>query len=95
MFLSFIIPIYNAERYLSECLNSLLAQDLVADEYEIVCVNDGSKDGSLSVLRDFADRYPNIRIIDKENGGVWKLLPVTLSGLSMPMISSRRISSPN
>ena len=70
MFLSFIIPIYNAERYLSECLNSLLAQDLVADEYEIVCVNDGSKDGSLSVLRDFADRYPNIRIIDKENGGV-------------------------
>ena len=70
MFLSFIIPIYNAERYIPECLNSLLAQDLVADEYEIVCVNDGSKDGSLSVLRDFADRYPNIRIIDKENGGV-------------------------
>ena len=70
MFLSFIIPIYNAERYLPECLNSLLAQNLAAEEYEIVCVNDGSKDGSLSVLRDFAGRYPNIRIIDKENGGV-------------------------
>ena len=70
MFLSFIIPIYNAERYLPECLNSLLAQDLAAEEYEIVCVNDGSKDGSLSVLRDFAGRFPNIRIIDKENGGV-------------------------
>ena len=70
MFLSLIIPIYNAEKYLPECLDSLLAQDLPAEEFEIVCVNDGSKDDSLSVLQNYAASYPNIRIINKENGGV-------------------------
>lgn len=70
MFLSFIIPVYNAEKYIGECLNSLLAQDLPAEEFEIICVNDGSRDNSLSVLKDYADRYHNIRIISKENGGV-------------------------
>lgn len=70
MFLTLIIPVYNAEKYLPECLDSLLAQDLPAEDFEIICVNDGSKDGSLSVLQTYADKYPNIRIIDKENGGV-------------------------
>lgn len=70
MFLSFIIPVYNAEKYIAECLNSLLAQDLPSEEYEIICVNDGSNDNSLSILQDFADSYRNIRIINKENGGV-------------------------
>lgn len=70
MFLSLIVPVYNAEKYLSECLDSLLRQDLPRDAYEILCVNDGSKDGSLAVLRDYQARYPNVRVIDKENGGV-------------------------
>lgn len=70
MFLSFIVPVYNAEVYLSECLDSLLRQDIPQEDYEIICVNDGSKDGSLAVLQDYQSRFPNIRIIDKENGGV-------------------------
>lgn len=70
MFLSFIVPVYNAERYLSDCLDSLLNQDISHEEYEIICVNDGSKDDSLSVLKDYQSRFPNIKIIDKENGGV-------------------------
>ena len=70
MFLSMIIPVYNAETYLPECLDSLLKQDLPAEDFEILCVNDGSKDGSLAVLQTYAGNYPNIRIIDKENGGV-------------------------
>ena len=70
MFLSFIVPVYNAETYLPECLDSLLRQDIPQGDYEIICVNDGSKDGSLSVLQDYQSRFPNIRIIDKENGGV-------------------------
>ena len=70
MFLSFIIPVYNAETYIAECLDSLLCQDLPAQDYEIVCVNDGSKDGSLSILKDYAGRHSNIAVIDKENGGV-------------------------
>ena len=70
MFLSIIVPVYNAEHYLPECLDSLLNQDIPHAEYEIICVNDGSKDGSLLVLQSYQQRFSNIRIIDKENGGV-------------------------
>ena len=70
MFLSFIVPVYNAERYIGECLESLLNQDIPMEDFEIICVNDGSKDGSLTVLKHFAEVNPNVRIIDKENGGV-------------------------
>ena len=70
MFLSLIIPVYNAENYVAETLDSLLNQDLSSEEYEIICVNDGSKDGSLAVLQDYQTRFSNIRVIDKENGGV-------------------------
>ena len=70
MFLSVIIPVYNAEKYVAESLDSLLKQDLPFEEYEIICVNDGSKDGSLAVLQSYAEKYPHIRILDKENGGV-------------------------
>ena len=70
MFLSFIVPVYNAESYIGECLQSLLEQDLPKENYEIICINDGSRDGSLSVLQQFAREYPNIVVIDKENGGV-------------------------
>lgn len=70
MFLSFIVPVYNAEKFLGECLDSLLKQDIEKDDYEIVCVNDGSRDGSLALLREYAAGNPNIVVIDKENGGV-------------------------
>ena len=68
MFLSFVVPVYNAAQYLPECLNSLLAQDI--SDYEIICVNDGSKDTSPEILRQYAAQHGNIRVIDKENGGV-------------------------
>ena len=48
---SFIIPVYNAEKYLSECLDSVLCQDISKDLYEIICVNDGSTDNSLEILK--------------------------------------------
>lgn len=70
MFLSLIVPVYNAERYIAQCLDSLLNQDLSARDYEIICVNDGSKDNSLSVLEHYAGVHSNIRIVNKENGGV-------------------------
>ena len=69
-FLSIIVPVYNAEGYLPECLDSLLNQDIPKDAYEIICVNDGSQDQSLAVLRSYQARFPNIRVLDKENGGV-------------------------
>lgn len=72
MFLSFIVPVYNTEEYLDECLQSMLQQDLPWDEYEIICINDGSTDGSLGILRRYEREYPNVVVIDQENGGVCK-----------------------
>ncbi len=70
MLISFIVPVYNTELYLEECLDSLLNQDISHDEYEIICVNDGSTDGSAEILHKYASEYDNLVVIDKENGGV-------------------------
>ena len=61
--LSIIIPVYNVERYLAECLDSCLEQDIPHDDYEIICVNDGSTDGSAEILERYAREHSNIRII--------------------------------
>ena len=55
MFLSFVVPVYNAAQYLPECLDSLLAQDI--SDYEIICVNDGSRDASPEILRQYAAEH--------------------------------------
>lgn len=68
MFLSFVIPIYNDEKYLAECLDSCLDQELSKDDYEIICVDDGSEDRTPEILKDYAARYPNIRLIFKLHG---------------------------
>lgn len=68
MFLSFLVPVYNAEAYLEECILSLLRQDV--EDYEILCVNDGSRDGSREILRSLEAKHPQLRVLDKENGGV-------------------------
>lgn len=70
MFLSIIIPVYNLEKYIGRCLDSCLNQNINKDDYEIICVNDGSKDNSLSILHEYSEKYDNIRIIDKVNEGV-------------------------
>lgn len=70
MFLSLIIPVYNTEKYLAECLDSCLAQDLGQDDYEIICVNDGSKDGSAEILERYSSAHPNIKVINQENAGI-------------------------
>ena len=65
---SIIIPVYNTEKYLDECLGSVENQTL--KEIEIICVNDGSKDGSLDVLKRHAKKDKRIRIINQKNSGV-------------------------
>jgi len=65
---SIIVPVYNAEKYLEECLDSLLNQTL--DDYELILVNDGSKDSSEEILREYAEKYPRkLKYITVENGG--------------------------
>jgi glycosyltransferase involved in cell wall biosynthesis len=67
---SLIIPVYNVEKYLSRCLESCLRQDLNDREYEIIVVNDGSCDDSLSILKEYTNKYQHIVLIDKPNGGL-------------------------
>lgn len=69
MFLSIVIPIWNDEKYLNECMDSCLDQNLSKDEYEIICVDDGSTDRTPDILREYAEKYPNIRVIAKEHTG--------------------------
>lgn len=65
---SVIIPVYNTEKYLDECLTSVQNQTL--EDIEIVCVNDGSKDGSLKILEEHEKNDKRIKIINQENQGV-------------------------
>ena len=65
--ISVIIPVYNAEKFLDESIGGLLNQTF--DDFELICVNDGSKDNSLEILNDFASRDARVIVIDKENGG--------------------------
>lgn len=68
--LSIIIPVYNVEAYVGRCIESCLKQDLSPSEYELLIVNDGSQDGSMEVVRQYARQYENIRIIEQENAGL-------------------------
>lgn len=64
---SVLTPVYNVERFLPECLESLKAQKL--KDIEFICINDGSTDGSLEILRAYAADDPRFKIIDKPNSG--------------------------
>ena len=65
--LSIVIPVYNVENYIPQCLESILNQSF--KDLEVICVNDGSTDNSLSVLQDYKVKYDRIIIIDKKNEG--------------------------
>lgn len=67
---SVIIPIYNAEEYLSQCLNSVIHQTLT--DIEIICVDDGSTDSSAEILQKYAAKNKRFKIISKQNAGVGK-----------------------
>lgn len=65
---SVIVPVYNTQEYLTDCLLSLVKQTL--SEIEIIVVNDGSTDGSIKIIQKFANNYPEkIVVLNKENGG--------------------------
>ena len=65
---SIIVPIYNVERYLEQCIESVLAQDY--QNYELILVDDGSPDNSIDICAKYAKQYSNIVFIHKINGGV-------------------------
>lgn len=69
-----LIPVYNAEKYLRECLDSALAAGREAEQFghgfEIHCCDDGSQDTSKAILQEYAIRYENVRFFDQKNAGV-------------------------
>ena len=70
MFLSIIIPVYNSEKYLDECLQSCFNQDISTDDFEVICINDGSADNSLTILNEYKKVHTNMVVLDQANVGV-------------------------
>ena len=68
--ISIIIPAYNAERYIDRCFSSVYRDGLLENQFEIVAINDGSKDKTIELMQSWRDKHKNITIIDKENEGV-------------------------
>ena len=66
--ISVVVPVYKVEKFVAECLESILSQDF--DSFEVVAVDDGSPDASGKICDEFAARDPRLRVFHKENGGV-------------------------
>lgn len=67
--LSLIVPVYNTEKYLEKCIESLINQK-TRYNYEIICINDGSTDKSLEILERYKKKNKNIKVISQKNGGL-------------------------
>jgi len=67
MELSILVPVYNTEKYLKRCVESLLSQSV--KDYEVILVDDGSTDGSGSICDEFARKDSRVRVIHQENAG--------------------------
>ena len=71
MKLSIVIPIYNVEKYIGKCLRSCISQDIeLGEDYEIICVNDGTRDKSADIARQIASDLVGVIVIDQENQGL-------------------------
>lgn len=83
--ISVIIPVYNTEKYLSRCLDSVLNQTF--QDIEVVCINDGSTDNSLKILRQYAQKDKRIKIMSQENKGLSVTRNVGLKNISGKYVS--------
>ena len=67
-YFSIIIPVYQTEKYIIDCIESVLKQD--SDDYELILVDDGSTDGSSKICDQYASQFEKISVIHKRNGGL-------------------------
>lgn len=70
MLISFIVPVYNTDKYLQKCIESIYEQGLSYKDFEVIAINDGSTDNSLKLLRELSQRYTNLIIVDQINQGL-------------------------
>lgn len=71
MFISLVIPVYNVEKYIDDCIKSCLEQNIQDEDYEIIIINDGTKDKSMDKVDIYYKQYPNlIKIYNQENKGL-------------------------
>ena len=68
--LSIIIPLYNCEKYIKQCLDTIFRQEMNESEFEVIVIDDGSKDNGYSLASEYAKRHQNILVIKQENQGV-------------------------
>ncbi len=68
--LSLIIPLYNTEKFIGECLSSILDSSADKADYEVIVIDDGSTDGSGEIVQLFSKKYYNIHLFSQENQGV-------------------------
>ena len=75
--LTIVIPVYNVEKYIRQCMDSVIVPQNQMEQLEVIVVNDGTPDNSAKIAREYAEQYPDtIKVIDKENGGhgaAWNL----------------------
>lgn len=70
MELTIIVPVYNVEEYIRPCIDSIFQQDLDENRFEVILVNDGTKDRSMEIIQDILEQHKNITIINQENQGL-------------------------
>lgn len=68
--ISIIVPVYNVEEYLGDCLSSIISQDVQSSEYEVLLVDDGSTDSSGKICDEFSRKYDNIKVFHRSNHGL-------------------------
>lgn len=78
--ISVVVPVYNVEKYLKECIDSIINQTL--EDIEIICVNDGSTDSSLEILNNYAKKDSRIIVINKSNSGYGHTMNMGLNAAS-------------
>ncbi len=68
--LSIIIPLYNSEKYIKQCLDTIFRQEMNESEFEVIVIDDGSKDSGYSLASEYAKRHQNVLVVKQENQGV-------------------------
>ena len=65
--LSVIIPVYNVEKYIGECLDSVVNQSIGIDNIEVIVVNDATPDISMDIINEYAEKYPSFKVISNKS----------------------------